>query len=487
MSRRIDRVVVLQAVFVLSGVCGLIYESIWSHYLKLFVGHAAYAQTVVLIVFIGGMALGAWLIGRFTQRIRSPLIGYAIVEGVIGVISLVFHKLFVASTDWAYASLLPAACVPESPCVAQWVFAALLILPQSILLGTTFPLMTSGVLRLSPANPGGRIALLYFLNSIGAAVGVLLSGFVLIRALGLPGTLLTAGLMNIAVALIAWAIAKGGEGIPYVARRVTNESAQGESLRRWLIVVAVLTGLSSFIYEIIWIRMLALVVGASTHAFELMLAAFIFGLAMGGLWVRKRIDRFGDLIRTLAIVQVLMGVAAVATLALYDGMFDFMGWLLGVLRRGESGYVVYNVANHVLALAIMLPATFLAGMTFPLITTALLRGRDGERAIGYTYAANTLGSIVGVILAVHFALPMLGIKGGLLFARGHRHRARRRAPVAGFAREGNAANRHLGRCRGHDARRRRGGGAGPARAHGLGCLSPWSRQARSRSQHPVLP
>jgi spermidine synthase len=110
-----------------------------------------------------------------------------------------------------------------------------------------------------------------------------------------------------------------------------------------------------------------------------------------------------------------MGVAAVATLALYDGMFDFMGWLFDVLRRGESAYLVYNLVNHALALAIMLPATFLAGMTFPLITTALLRGRDGERAIGYTYAANTLGSIVGVILAVHFALPVLGIKGGLVF------------------------------------------------------------------------
>ena len=211
------RVRALFGVFVASGVCGLIYESIWSHYLKLFVGHAAYAQTVVLVVFIGGMALGAWLIGLFAQRIRSPLAGYAIVEAVIGAVSLVFHGLFVASTEWAYASLLPAACVPESPCVAQWVFASLLILPQSILLGTTFPLMTSGVLRLAPANPGSRVALLYFLNSIGAAAGVLLSGFVLIPALGLPGTLLTAGLMNIAVALVAWTISKGSESGVHVA------------------------------------------------------------------------------------------------------------------------------------------------------------------------------------------------------------------------------------------------------------------------------
>ncbi|MDH5247348.1 MAG: fused MFS/spermidine synthase, partial [Betaproteobacteria bacterium] len=405
----------LLGVFVVSGVCGLIYESIWSHYLRLFVGHAAYAQTVVLVVFIGGMALGAAFVGRYAQRIRSPLLGYAIAEALIGIVSLVFHRMFVASTDWAYATLLPAVCVPESPCLAQWAFAALLILPQSILLGTTFPLMTSGILRLSPRDPGRRIALLYFLNSIGAAAGVLLSGFVLIPALGLPGTLLTAGLMNVAVALAAWMCARGGEGPVFTAATPARSDAQPASFRRWMIAVAALTGLSSFIYEIVWIRMLSLIVGASTHAFELMLAAFIFGLAMGGLWVRKRIDRFRDIVFALAVVQVLMGMAAVATLALYDGMFDFMAWLFQALRRGDAAYAAYNVVNYALALAIMLPATFLAGMTFPLITTALLRGPDGERAIGYTYAANTLGSIIGVILAVHFALPVLGIKGGLVF------------------------------------------------------------------------
>lgn len=94
------RVRALSVIFVVSGFCGLIYESIWSHYLKLFVGHAAYAQTVVLVVFIGGMAIGAWLIGRMAQRIRSPLVVYAVVEAAIGVISLLFHSAFVATTNW---------------------------------------------------------------------------------------------------------------------------------------------------------------------------------------------------------------------------------------------------------------------------------------------------------------------------------------------------------------------------------------------------
>src|SRR5688572_7166695 len=216
-SRVPMRIAALSVVFVASGFCGLIYESIWSHYLKLFVGHAAYAQTVVLVVFIGGMAIGAWLVGRVAKAIRAPLLVYAAVEAAIGVLSLVFHQVFVAATEWGYAVLLPAACTPESPCLAQWGLAAVLILPQSILLGTTFPLMTAGILRLSPRNPGSKIALFYFLNSIGAVAGVLGSAFVLIPALGLPGALFTAGLLNLGVALAAYACGKNTSSGPVSA------------------------------------------------------------------------------------------------------------------------------------------------------------------------------------------------------------------------------------------------------------------------------
>ena len=408
------RVTLLCAIFVLSGFCGLIYESIWSHYLKLFVGHAAYAQSLVLVVFIGGMAVGAWAVGHYAERIRQPLMVYAIVEGAIGVVSLLFHDLFVRLTDWAYVSLLPSACVPESACLVQWALAALFILPQSILLGTTFPLMTAGVLRIARERAGERIALFYFLNSIGAVFGVLASGFVLIPALGLPGTLLTAALLNIAVAIGAYLCAKGTASPPVSIVAPSRDGPEARGFVPLLLLVAGLTGLASFVYEIVWIRMLSMVVGASTHSFELMLAAFILGLALGGAWVRKRIDHFPNLLRSLGIVQVIMGIAAVGTLPLYGRAFDFLAWLLGSLNRSEGGYFLYNVASHAIALAVMLPATFLAGMTLPLITATLMRGRQGERAIGFVYAANTLGAILGVVIAVHVALPFLGVKGGLL-------------------------------------------------------------------------
>src|SRR5262245_41332160 len=140
--------------FTASGFAGLIYESIWSHYLKLFLGHAAYAQTLVLAIFMGGMAAGAWLASRCSSRWKDLLLAYALIEAAIGVISLVFHPLFVAATAFAFDSVVPALGSPLAVQIFKWSLAAALILPQSVLLGMTFPLMTGGVLRVAPARSG---------------------------------------------------------------------------------------------------------------------------------------------------------------------------------------------------------------------------------------------------------------------------------------------------------------------------------------------
>ena len=150
--------VAFYALFTASGFAGLIYESIWTHYLRLFLGHAAYAQSLVLIVFMGGMALGSALLGRMSVRLRNPLAGYALVEAVIGLAALGFHEIFVAATDWSYASLLPALGSEWLALAAKLAVSCLLILPQSVLLGMTFPLMSAGLVRAQPAASGEAVA-----------------------------------------------------------------------------------------------------------------------------------------------------------------------------------------------------------------------------------------------------------------------------------------------------------------------------------------
>jgi spermidine synthase len=397
-------------VFTASGFAGLIYESIWSHYLKLFLGHAAYAQTLVLMIFMGGMALGAWLASRLSPGWRNLLLAYALIEAVIGLAALAFHPVFVEATGFAFNQIFPALGSPPAVHAVKWSLAAALILPQSVLLGMTFPLMTGGVLRVHPERSGYAIAMLYFTNSLGAALGVLASAFYFIPAVGLPGTLAAAGVLNLAVAAAAVLLPARSAAGAAAPAPAPAASAPVPRLRL-LLAVAALTGMSSFMYEVGWIRMLALVLGSSTHAFELMLSAFIFGIAFGGLWVRRRIDAAADTLRLLAGVQLAMGIAALATLPIYGSTFRAMEVALGALARSESGYWAFNMVSHVLCLAVMFPAAFCAGMTLPLITACLLRRGAGERAIGQVYAVNTAGAIVGVLVAVHLGFTVLGLKG----------------------------------------------------------------------------
>ncbi len=433
--RQAPATIALYLAFVLSGAAGLIYESIWSRYLGLFVGHGAYAQIIVLVIFLGGMALGALLAGRNSERIGNPLLWYAGVEVAVAALGFAFHAIYVSVTGFAYDIVFPA--LPSGPAliIGKWAIAAALILPQSILLGASFPLMSAGVLRRTDSSgaPGRVLGMLYFGNSLGAAGGVLLAGFVLIESVGLPGTLLVAATANVIVAAIAVAVVRlsGGDEddapLSWARHRqvaLATEPASGVAVERpgrqldlalWrtLIGVSFGTAVASFIYEIAWIRMLSLVLGSATHSFELMLSAFILGLALGAFWIGSRADRIADPVLALAIVQWIMGALAIATLPLYLASFRWTAFLLTALDATPEGYSTFTIARYAICLAIMLPATFCAGITLPLITRTLLVSgsatRD-ERAVGTVYGANTLGSIVGVVLAGLVLMPLLGLR-----------------------------------------------------------------------------
>ncbi len=454
-------------IFIASGFAGLIYQSLWARYVKLFLGHAAYAQVLVLAVFLAGLAIGSALAARASEKLNRPLLVYAAVEAVVALAAVWFHDIFVAAEGWATGFVLPRAESAAAAELFRWTLAAALILPQSVLLGATFPLMSAGLARLRPKESGRIVSLLYFSNSLGAAVGVLASAFVLIPLAGLPGAGIVAGLINALVALAVWLIGRRFDDCAAPVRRLDFSPAldfppptppirdgggvdvdSPESIRdggidvdspgsvgdggidvdspesvrdgaaatpllqggigALLLLVAAGTGAASFVYEIVWIRMISLLVGSSSHSFEVMISAFIFGLAVGGWVVRRRAQSDANPLMLLAKVQFVMGALALVSLFVYPHLFEALAQILRFLPKTAGGYVVYLAVGYGFSALMMLPATICAGMTLPLLTKSLMRG-GGESAVGAVYAANTAGGIAGAVVAVHFLLPLLGI------------------------------------------------------------------------------
>jgi len=406
--------------FGLSGFSGLIYESIWTRYLKLFLGHAAYAQVLVLAVFMGGMGVGAWLAGKYGQRIKKLILWYAVIEGIIGIFALGFHGVFTVFLDFSYGTVIANISTPLLIEIYKWISGLLLIFPQSLLLGATFPLLTTGIIRKFPSQQGNSIALLYFINSLGASIGVLVSGFYLIPRTGLPGTIVAAGLLNIFIAIFVIVISTRLSAIKDTLPETdaaTTVSTNGKYIYLSLLLCSTLTGTASFIYEIGWIRMLSLVLGSSTHSFELMLSAFILGLALGSYWIRTRVDQYGNILKMLITVQVFMAFFSVCSVVSYNYSFNIMQFFMAALNRSDQGYWLFNVYSNWTALLVMVPTTICAGMTLPLITSYLIKNGYGEKTVGHVYSVNTFGGIVGVIASINL-LPLLGLKNTILLGSG---------------------------------------------------------------------
>ncbi len=397
-------------VFVISGFAGLIYQSIWAQYLGLILGHSAYAQVLVLALFMGGMALGAWLVSRRSELLQKPLMLYAAIELIIGIFGIGFHAYYTSVSAWSYGSFFPMLSSGFPLEIGRWGIAAALIFPQCVLLGATFPLMSAGYIRWRPDASGRVLAGLYFTNSLGAAAGALASTYVFLPAVGLPGTVLMAGIINVFVAILVYPLAKL-EQPRIVVNAQSTENTEEKAAPSLILWAAAITGACSFVYEIVWVRMLSMALGSTIHAFELMLAAFIAGIAFGGWWLRGRADRLRSSQKAAGWAQIAKGCAAICTLFIYSTSFHWVAWLMQTLNRGaDSAYTLYNVASALIAMAVMFPAAFFAGMTLPLFTLTLLRKNVGEKAIGRVYAVNTLGAIAGVVLTVYWLIPFLGLR-----------------------------------------------------------------------------
>ena len=424
------------ALFYVSGIAGLIYQVLWLRRLSLVFGVTVYAASTVLAAFMAGLAIGSALSARILRRGLSPLAAFGIAEILVGVTGLLSPFLLDAAST-LYSALHRIA--PDSLSVltvARLISSfAILALPTAMM-GVTLPLLSAAVSAPGRAN-GTSISLLYAINTLGAMSGTLLSGLILIPAIGIQRSFVLAATLNVVVGVIAIWIARGdrpAEAGRYIGRGddehvdVAPGFSRGvtEPLTMWpLWIVVVVSGFASLGLEIVWFRLMLQFVIATTQAFTAMLATVLGGIAMGGLLAAWILRSPRDHYAALGAVQALTGVATA-------GSMTFLLWTV------EHGWKTMGLWQAVV-LAILPPSIFM-GIGFPLalgiagvkrgrtpkstLKTGMISGSDPNqpsdqpedvaRRIGALYSLNVAGAIAGSLLAGFVLLPRLGSVNALI-------------------------------------------------------------------------
>ena len=282
--------------YLASGAAGLLYEVAWARLLTLYLGHSTAAVSTVLAAFMGGLAAGAAMGGRVAPRLPSAraLRAYAALEIGVALLALLLPASLQTARPILAAAYDPAQAGGLTFVLTRLAASVFIIALPAALMGATFPFAVRWYVR-SPERAGRETGVLYALNTVGAATGAAFTGFILLPQLGLRGTTMVGVALNAIAAGIAWWVARrepleAPDAAPAspAARKTPKGQARAKATTfapRPLAATAALA-LSGFIaltYEVAWTRLLALIIGPTTYAFGLMLAAFIAGLAIGAI------------------------------------------------------------------------------------------------------------------------------------------------------------------------------------------------------------
>ncbi len=415
-----------------SGMAALIYQVAWTRLFTLELGHTVAASSTVLAAFMGGLALGAWTIGRAegTATPARRLQIYAALEIAIALLAVMLPALVREIRPllaWAYAD---GDAPARFAAIRVMVSLGLLGLPAAAM-GATFPVAAAWFAG-ATARPGradrSAAGLLYAANAAGAAAGALAAGFWLLPAVGMRMTTWIGAALNLAAAAGAvWLVRRGvaasaPEGVPPsthrrpVRRQAPRPAAAGPpAVRPQPLVaaaVAALSGCAALVYEVAWTRILALVIGPTTYAFATMVAAFVTGIAIGSAAGARLVRSASRPVLWLAASLVVTAVGAAAAAA-------FAGSRLPLVLAAQVGsgadFDVILPRQAFAVFVLLLPASIGLGATFSFALAAAASGREHVgRDAARVYAANTVGAIGGALACGFVLIPLLGLHGTVM-------------------------------------------------------------------------
>jgi spermidine synthase len=409
------RLGLLLLLFFGSGASGLIYQVVWMRALTLTLSVTVYAVTTVLCAFMGGLALGAFLAGRLADRLERPLLVFGAVEIGVGLTGIVTPHVLLAmgpAYGWLAANLGESA---PGLIVARFLFAsAVLVIPCS-LMGMTLPLLSrTAVSREDEVGRGAGA--LYAVNTLGAVVGCIAAGFLLIPSFGLTTTSSLAAGINLLVGFTAVGLGRGGWMRSGARAAAPAARAEGAFSRRAALAALgfAVSGFTALGYEILWTRALEQFTHNSTYAYTAMLAMFLLGIGAGSAFTAAWADRARRHLALFGAIEIAIGLSVIAALLVYMRLPDWIPAGAAAIGGLESWGRALTVIFAVAAVS-LLATTLLFGATFPFVARAVVDSADQVgRRIAIAYTVNTLGAIAGALSVGFLLLPRLGLRGSFL-------------------------------------------------------------------------
>jgi spermidine synthase len=397
--------------FAVSGAAALIYEVVWTRLLTLHLGHGLAAASAVLAAFMGGLAAGAGAAGRIAGRFApaQALRVYAGLELVIAVLAMLM-PLFLTGLRPLLASAYADGSGGAEFALLRLATSVLLLTVPAACMGATFPIASRWMVR-GASTAAEDAGALYAANTLGAAAGAIVAGFFLIPALGLSGSTFIGIALNVIAAAGALAISRSAS--PTATANVTA-TAKDVALRTsaavsnpWLAAAALgASGFASLTLQVIWTRLLAQILGPTTYAFSIVVAIFILGIAGGAAIASRLVSKISPAVG-LACTMVMSAGLALAAAASVD-------WALlaiaEVVTQPDIQFAGVLQRQVLLVTAMLLPMTLAFGAAFP-FAVALGTGREESvtENIGLIYAVNTIGAILGSLLAGFLLVPRVGL------------------------------------------------------------------------------
>ncbi len=397
----------------LSGAAALGYEVVWTNLLSLTFGGTRLATGAVLAGFLGGMGFGARFLPARLARAGAPLRAYAFLESGIAA-SAIGITLLLPHLPELVAPAARSLGAGGAFLALQFAIATLVLRVPSALLGATLPILGGALIRERDAL-ARDLGPLYGLNTLGAAVGALVAGTMLIEAIGHRATVFAGAAVNALVAALALGAAGRGVAAPRREERLPPEAIPTTLPRGVLAAVLAVSGAATLGYEVVWFRAFSYLFGNSTYAFAVILFAFLAGLGIGPLFLRRALSRHPE--RTLALVQLGVALASLAIIAALAGLVGTPSWerQLSIFSAAgrERPWLARLALEGALGVGLLLPATTLMGLSFPLATSLYLGDvrRFGE-GLGRAILLANLGSIAGALGGALVLLPVFGTVGG---------------------------------------------------------------------------